>query len=387
MKQMLTDDRGLDAQGTMRRVNLRRALQLVFQHPGTQTRAGIARATGLTAATASSLVAELIDGRFVVEGAQAASTGGKRATTLSIDNDHHLLLAIIVHRDEAMATLVSLDGVVVDQQRITFAPEQSADALAALAHEWAAPYGDRLLAVSVQLPGATDGRVVLESVQLGWRDEPLAERLEKILDAPVLLVNDVDAEAIAEAAVGPVRPGRQLFVHLGVGVGATMLLDGAIAPGPHARAGEIGHVQVVFGDAAVTCNCGLVGCLESASSIVAMLGDDFTEALPDADAAALAASAPSERLAAGAVALARAIKLLAAMLDPAEVVLGGSAAVLGEPFLALLRRETSYDASGTTDVPVRFSHPQPAPHLGAAQYALTAALGVRWGAMAAHAPL
>lgn len=70
----------------------------------------------------------------------------------------------------------------------------------------------------------------------------------------------------------------------------------------------------------------------------------------------------------------------AAQLDPVETVLGGSAAVLGEPFLELLRRETAYDASGTIDVPVRFAHPQSAPHLGAAQYALTAVLGVRWGA-------
>ena len=54
--------------------------------------------------------------------------------------------------------------------------------------------------------------------------------------------------------------------------------------------------------------------------------------------------------------------------------------MLGEPFLDLLRREIAYDARGTTGVSVRFAHPQSAAHLGAAQYALTAALGVRWGA-------
>lgn len=377
MKQIRTDDTGLDAQGVMRRANLRRALQLVFQHPGTQTRAGISRTTGLTAATASSLVAELIEHRFVIEGEQAASTGGKRATTLSI-GDHLLVLAMVVHRTEVIATLVALDGAIIEQMRVEYVPERAAEVLEDIATRWAATHPDRMLVASVQLPGATDGRVVLESVQLGWSDMPLSEQLEAILDVPVLLVNDVDAEAIAEVASAPDQSGCRLFIHLGDGIGATAMLDGAVAPGPHARTGEIGHVQVVFGDAASECLCGLTGCLESASSMVAMLGDGFTEGMPEADARALAAAAVPERFAAGAVALARAIKLLSAMLDPIEVVLGGSAAVLGEQFLELLRQETAYEASGTVDVPVRFAHAQSDAHLGAAQFALMTVLGVRW---------
>lgn len=377
MPLMLTDESGLDAQAVIRRANLRRALQLVFQHPGAQTRAGIARATGLTAATASSLVAELIDGRVVAEGPQAASTGGKRATTLSIDG-HLLLLAVIVHRTEALATLVGIDGAVIAQTRREYDAADCVEMLDNLATEWIVPYRDRLLAASIQLPAATDGRVVLESVQLGWRDLPLADRLEALLDVPVLLVNDVDAEAVAEAASAADQGGHRLFIHLGVGVGATAMFDGAVSPGSHARAGEIGHVQVVFGDGAVQCRCGLRGCLESAASVTAMLGEGFTEGMPDVDAQALVAAAPQERIAAGAEALARATKLLTAMLDPVEVVIGGSAAVLGAPFLSALRRETSYPASGTAGVAVRFARPQAAPYLGAAQHALHFALGVWW---------
>ncbi|MGM7699903.1 ROK family protein [Microbacterium sp. A84] len=377
MKPTLTDDVGFDAQSMMRRANLRRALQLVFLDPGVQTRAGIARATGLTAATASSLVAELIESRYVIEGEQAASTGGKRATTLSVD-DHLVVLTMVVHQTEVIATLVGLDGRVIEQSRTEYVPEQTVGVLASIATRWAASHGDRLLVASVQLPGATDGRVVLESVQLGWRDLPLAAQLESILDVPVLLINDVDAEAIAEATISPDQFGYRIFIHLGVGIGATTMLDGVIAPGPRSRAGEIGHVQVVFGDAAVECGCGLTGCLESASSMVAMLGEGFSEGMPEADARALAAAAAPERLAAGVVALARATKLISAMLDPAEVILGGSAAALGEPFLELLRRETAYAASGTSDMRVRFAHPQSEAHLGAAQYALTTVLGVRW---------
>jgi len=375
---MLNSDDALDTQASVRRANVRRALQLVFRDSGTQTRAGIARATGLTAATASSLVAELIDDRLVVEGAQAASTGGKRATTLSIDAGHHVILAMVIRPTDARLSLLALDGSEIEGGRIVYGPDDRDRMLDDAVARVAAEYGDRLLIAGVQLPGATDGRLVLESVQLGWRNVPLAERLERALGVPVLLVNDVDAEAIAEAAVEEESSGHRLFIHIGVGIGAAVTLDGRLAPGPRDRAGEIGHVQVVFGDEARLCRCGRYGCLESASSMTAMLGDDVDDAL-DVDAIrALAARADEVRFAEAARALARAIKLVAALLDPAEVVLGGPVVALGERFLEAVRAETGYVATGTADVPVRYADRRVPETTGVAQLALTAALGVRW---------
>ncbi|MGW9159698.1 ROK family protein [Microbacterium sp. NPDC055665] len=375
---MLNADDSLDTQASVRRANLRRALQLVFRNPGTQTRAGIARSTGLTAATASSLVAELIEDRLIVEGEQAASTGGKRATTLSVDASHHLILVLVIQPLHAHIALVALDGTEIETRRVSYSVEdrdRSLDeALAAVARE----FGGRLLAASVQLPGTTDGRSVLESVQLKWEGVPLAERFERILGAPVLLINDVDAEAIAEAGMDESPSGYRLFLHLGGGVGAAVTLNGELAPGPRDRAGEIGHVQVVFGDAARLCRCGQHGCLESAAALGAMLGDGFSDAMDVAEIRALVAQADQEDLDDGARALARAVKLISALLDPTEVVIGGPAVVLGDRFLDLVRRETAYPARGTVQVPVRYADPRVSLAAGAAQAALTSALGVRW---------
>ena len=375
---MLNADEGLDTQASVRRANLRRALQLVFRSPGAQTRAGIARGTGLTAATASSLVAELIDSRLIVEGEQAASTGGKRATTLSVDASHHLILVLVIQPTHADIALVALDGTEVDVRRVAYTPKDRDQALDDAIAAVAAEFPGRLLAAGVQLPGTTDGRSVLESVQLKWRDIPLAERYEKVLGAPVLLVNDVDAEAIAEAGMEESPSGYRLFIHLGGGVGAAVTLDGELAPGPRDRAGEIGHVQVVHGEAARLCSCGQRGCLESASSLVAMLGDEFTDSLDAPAISALVAQADQHDLDEGARALARVIKLISALLDPIEVVIGGHAAVLGDRFLDLVRRETEYPSRGTAQVPVRYADPRVPLSAGAAQAALTSALGVRW---------
>lgn len=375
---MLNGDDALDTQASVRRANLRRALQLVFRNPGSETRAGIARATGLTAATASSLVAELIDLQLIVDGEQAASTGGKRATTLSIAAEHHVILVLMIRPTDARIALVALDGTEVETRRVAFSDESRDRMLDDAVSDVAAEYSGRLLVAGVQLPGTTDGRRVFESVQLGWTDVPLAERFEAVLGIPVLLVNDVDAEAIAEAAREDESSGYRLFIHIGTGIGAAVTLDGELAPGPRDRAGEIGHVQVEFGEEARTCRCGRQGCLESASSMTAMLGDDFDDAMDDEAIAALAAAADDERLAEGARALARTIKLIAAVLDAAEVVIGGPARALGDRFLPLVQAEVDYTATGTTNVPVRYADSDASISTGVAQVALSSALGVRW---------
>lgn len=375
---MFTHDDALDTQAAVRRANLRRALQLVFQASGSQTRAGIARTTGLTAATASSLVAELIEHRLIAEGEQAVSTGGKRATTLSIDAEHHLILVLVVQPTSAYLALVALDGSEVERRSISYTMQTRDRVLDETVAEVVDAYGSRLLAVGVQVPGTTDGRTVLESVQLEWHEVPLAERFESIVGVPVLLVNDVDAEAIAETGLDSAPSGYRLFIHSGGGIGAAVTLDGELAPGPRDRAGEIGHVQVVFGDAARPCRCGRRGCLESAAAMGPMLGEEFSDALDASAVRALVARADQTLIDDGARALARAIKLIGALLDPIEVVIGGPATELGPRFLERVRAESGYPARGTADVPIRYADPRVAPSAGPAQAALTAVLGVRW---------
>ncbi|MEW2006572.1 ROK family protein [Microbacterium sp. NPDC079208] len=375
---MFTHDDALDTQAAVRRANLRRALQLVFQASGSQTRAGIARATGLTAATASSLVAELIEHRLIAEGEQAVSTGGKRATTLSIDAEHHLILVLVVQPTSAYLALVALDGSEVARRSVSYTTQTRDRVLDETVAEVVAAYGARLLAVGVQVPGTTDGRTVLESVQLEWHEVPLAERFESIAGVPVLLVNDVDAEAIAEAGLDAAPSGYRLFIHSGGGIGAAVTLDGELAPGPRDRAGEIGHVQVVFGEAARPCRCGRRGCLESAAAMGPMLGEEFSDALDVPAVRTLVSRADQTLIDDGARALARAIKLIGALLDPIEVVIGGPATELGPRFLERVRAESGYPARGTADVPIRYADPRVAPSAGPAQAALTAVLGVRW---------
>lgn len=99
--------------------------------------------------------------------------------------------------------------------------------------------------------------------------------LEDILGLPVVLANDADCFALAEATVGAGRGHDVVFgLILGTGVGGGVVVRGQLINGAGGFAGEIGHgpiAQRVFDDPAVTlpafaCGCGQVGCLDAICS-------------------------------------------------------------------------------------------------------------------------
>lgn len=118
-------------------------------------------------------------------------------------------------------------------------------------------------AVGVAIPGIITGKRVSLSANLSVLDQfPLAEELTQRLGRPVTLENDANAAALAEAWQGAGRGGRAvLYVSLGIGIGAGLVLDGRVWSGPSGFAGEIGHLHVDMDG--VPCGCGAKGCLET----------------------------------------------------------------------------------------------------------------------------
>ncbi|KRC59419.1 hypothetical protein ASE14_15405 [Agromyces sp. Root81] len=365
-----------DGQTTIRRENLLRSLSLIAREPAPVTRAVIARNTGLTSATASSLVAELIELGLVTETGPAESTGGKRATRLEIERGAYLMLVAVVRTRAVDTALVDLAGRIVTSRRLDVSGSMEIATVVDAVRELAQEYESRVLAACVQVPGVTAGGVVVDSVQLGWHDVPLAGLLEAEIGVPISVVNDVDAEALTEAVDagdGVIR----LVVHLGEGVGAAVTNGGTLMSGATGRAGEIGHVRVIFEGARTTCRCGLSGCLESATSMSAMLGDSYTDELDEHDTSLLATTPEArDRMGFGARALSRALRIISALLDPQEIVIAGAAPALGPHFLGSLRDEYEmYPAKGTALVPIRYGRPERSRYLGPARFALAPIFG------------
>lgn len=100
-------------------------------------------------------------------------------------------------------------------------------------------------AAGLAAPGAADaGRgIVLNAPNLGWDDAPAADALVAALGRPVVLDNDVNAAALAEAKLGAGRGfDDMLAVWIGTGIGGGLVFGGRVFHGPRFTAGEIGHV-------------------------------------------------------------------------------------------------------------------------------------------------
>ncbi|WP_214106648.1 ROK family protein [Acrocarpospora catenulata] len=199
-------------------------------------------------------------------------------------------------------------------------------------------------AVGVAIPGLVEeerGRSV-RSVNLGWRDLEVRQRLEKDLGIPVRVCHDVRAGGVAEARAGAATGrGTAAFVPVGTGIAAALLTGGRPMPGAHFAAGEIGHLPVRAGT--IPCPCGRKGCIEAVASASAiarryreMTGTDATAAQV-ADLAA-GGSDPARRIWDDAVqALADGLSFLTHTFDPEVVVIGGGLAKAGPRLLAPLR--------------------------------------------------
>ena len=191
-------------------------------------------------------------------------------------------------------------------------------------------------AVGVVVPGTVDEQrgVGVYSSNLGWRDEPLRDRLTDRINLPLAFGHDVRASGLAEARLGAARGLRDAVVMpIGTGIGAALLLGGELyAAGGHA--GEIGHVDVGHGQ---PCACGGTGCLEAVASSAAVArrfaertGKPVSRAVEVA--AAVRAGDPDARTVWSEAidALAKGIVVLTTVLAPEAVVLGGGFASAGE---------------------------------------------------------
>jgi predicted NBD/HSP70 family sugar kinase len=189
--------------------------------------------------------------------------------------------------------------------------------------------------VGVGIPGLVDvGRgAVKHAVNLGVNGDwlPLRDLLADRLGVPVVLENDVNAATLGAAALDDATD--LVYLSIGTGLAAGLMLDGRLRRGEHGAAGEIGHVPV--DPQGVVCQCGQRGCLETIAS-----GSALAAAWPSGDvppaqalfAAALSgdpsAIAARDRFSAG---VASAIRVLSLAVDPASIVLGGGVAQLGDP--------------------------------------------------------
>ncbi|MGC4808244.1 ROK family transcriptional regulator [Micromonospora sp. DT233] len=327
------------------------------------SRADIAAHTGLNKATVSSLVTELIDRRLVRETGLTEHRVGRPATMLVLDGEPYAGLGLAVGADELVAVAVDLGGDRLLTWRRAFAapsasPGETVGALAALARRAVGRVtgqGRAVLGVGVGVPGLVDpaGCVSL-SPALGWRDVALADLLRGALREPdfaVTVDNAANLAVLAEQRHGG-HAGATDLVHLtgGTGIGAGVLAAGRLLRGGRGFAGEIGHATV--DPAGPACPCGRAGCLEALIGLPAVVrrllpdtaaDGPVTDFLPELERIRALAGQDDPTVRAGLAEIGRhlghGVALLANLVDPDAVLVGGHLATLGPWLLPAARAE------------------------------------------------
>ena len=259
--------RGKLLQEDARRHHRALLLQEVFRD-GPASRADLARSTGLTRATVSDLVGELVEDGLLQElGAPAGARVGKPPTLVGLVPDATHVVAVDLSPDDRMrGAVLNLAGEVRARHELPLAGATGAAAVALL-HRLAAELialTDRpILGVGVGSPGIVDAvGTVIDAPNLGWSAQPLAADLRRALQLPVYVANDANTAVLGEHTFGGADPdGGLMLLRVGIGVGAGLVIGGALLHGHQGAAGEIGHV--VVDPAGERCACGRVGCLET----------------------------------------------------------------------------------------------------------------------------
>ena len=231
----------------------RHHLSLILQHlfaDGPASRADLARATGLTRVTVSDLVGGLIDEGLLGElGAPVETKVGKPPTLVGLLADAAHIVALDLSPDDRMTgAVLDLFGQVkarADVPREGATGEAAVRLAVRLARQLREATGRPVLGIGVGTPGVVDGRgVVLNAHNLGWAGVDLADILRRELDLPVYVANDANTAVLGEYTFGETEAADLMLVRIGTGLGAGLLVGGALVEGHTSAAGEIGHVVV-----------------------------------------------------------------------------------------------------------------------------------------------
>ena len=316
---------------------------LYFSQPG--TRQDLSAATGLSAASVTNVIRELLNEGIVVEAGSVDSDGGRPRVMLEVNPDHGYVIGADIGETRVRVELFDLAMRERAKADFPLNPrEHDVDVVVAsilsgldsvLTESGIEPAA--VLAMGVGIPGIVEQRpeALVHGQTYGWEAVPIERLLRAGTDLPLHIENGAKTMGQAELWFGAGRGARNAVVALiGSGVGASLISGGTTYRGATSSAAEWGHTTVMVGGR--KCRCGSAGCLEAYVGAQAILerygrptaGNDEESAL-----AALVDAADTEPLAAAildetADYLGAGIGSLINLFNPERVILGGWAGLL-----------------------------------------------------------
>lgn len=338
------------SQSALRQLNEQRIVQALATG-GPQTQAELARQTGLSTATVSNIVRGMAVSGTVTTSPTTSS--GRRALSVALNDNGSIAVGIDIGRRHLRVVLAGPDYRVLLEEAIPLTPghtaEEGLDAAAELLDRLLAESGtprNAVLGAGVGIPGPIDrrtGTVVQGAILPEWVGINILETFSERLRIPIFIDNDANLGALAQVTWGPHSSVDNLiFVKVGSGIGAGLILNGALYYGNVGITGELGHTTI--DEHGLICRCGNRGCLETVASTATMISllersrhrpltaPDIVKMALDGDTATLRVIDDAG------LAIGRAVAHVANLINPELIVLGGSLTGLGDILLDPVRR-------------------------------------------------
>jgi predicted NBD/HSP70 family sugar kinase len=237
-------------------------------------RADLARASGLQPSTISAIVEQLIQEKWVTEGAIARRPRGRRPTLLSL-NDDLVILAADVRPQQAIVALIDLNGRFLAREVVPLVsdPKRAILKIIDCMESMRAKHRDRSFeGVGLSMPGRVDPEsqrlILAPNLKLGNYD--VKSVVEEKMQLQVELANAANASLLSELWSGKLDGVRDaVLVTVSEGLGAAILANGQIITSRSGLAGEFGHSPI--DPTGPLCGCGQRGCWEVFASSTAAL--------------------------------------------------------------------------------------------------------------------
>jgi len=339
--------------GWLRDRNRRRVIG-VLKEQGRASQAEIARATGLSRTTVSTLIAEMKDAGLVSDvGAQSGIVrAGRPGVQLVLQNPARAVVGIDFGHSHVQVAIADLAHNVLGERRCDLDVNRRAlealDASSRLFGELLVETGverENVIGAGIGIPGPVDrahGTAGSATILPGWVGLRIASEMQARLGLPVEIENDANLGALAELTWGAGRDCSNFaYIKAATGIGAGIVIEGHLLRGATGTAGEIGHTTL--DEAGALCYCGNRGCLETVASgpaIVQLVGRVAGDTLSLSRIVELAVEGDlrcRRAIADAGREIGVAVAGLCNLINPERVIVGGLLSRTGEVLLQPLR--------------------------------------------------
>lgn len=258
-------------QRDLKEENTSTVLKLVKDNPNI-SRISVVRRTDLTPPTVSRIISFLLESGVVLESPGESTHVGRKPFHLKFNGKNFLVLAVEMSYTYVRFAVIDLDGNIKEVQTVETTTDIPNNKLFELIYENYSYFQkrfDNIFAIGISSPGRVNPKegVIISIPNLRNLSNFRVKELEKELKKPVFILNDANAEALAEMFFGYGRDVNDfLVVHIGFGIGGGIVLNRKLYNGNFGVSGEIGHISVDM-EYGLKCDCGNKGCIELYASV------------------------------------------------------------------------------------------------------------------------